>query len=265
MNSPIPTPVARGEILVYLIAGLMFAGAAVLTFSFVRNMSGGMTMPGRWTMSMMWMLMPGQTLLAAALVFAVMWLAMMIAMMLPSALPMLLLYLRTVTFRGEPRGGILLWLVGGGYFAVWLLFGLAAYGIGLATAKAAMASEAVSRAIPFLSGIALACAGGYQMTPWKSACLKHCRDPFLLVARYLHHGWRGALGLGLHHGAFCAACCWGLMLIQLVLGVMNVTAMIVVAAVIGAEKLLARGERIAHATGVLAIVVGAAVILRSIF
>jgi predicted metal-binding membrane protein len=65
-----------------------------------------------------------------------------------------------------------------------------------------------------------------QLTPWKSACLQHCRDPLTLVAHHLHECRLGALRLGIQHGGFCAACCWGLMLIQLVFGVMHLAVMV---------------------------------------
>jgi len=110
--------------------------------------------------------------------------------------------------------------------------------------------------VPVAAGGALVVAGVYQLTPWKSACLKHCRDPLTLVADHLHRGRVGALRIGIHHGAFCAACCWALMLIQLVLGVMNLTAMVAVAVVIALEKLLPRGERLARAVGLAAIAAG---------
>ncbi len=259
---PAPAPVREGA--VYATAGGLFLAMAAVTLYFVRSMAGGMAMPGGWRMSMMWMLMPGQGRLAAALVFVAMWQAMMIAMMLPSTLPMLLLYRRAEAFRGEARVGLHTWLVGGGYFAVWLLFGVAAYGIGLGMARLAMSSAALARLVPLLSGGALIVAGAYQLTPWKSACLRHCRDPLLTLANHLHGGGRAALRLGLHHGAFCAACCWALMLIQLVIGVMNVAAMVGVAAVIAAEKLLRRGLWVARAVGVGAIAAGLIVVVKSL-
>ena len=162
---------------------------------------------------------------------------MMVAMMLPSSLPMLLLYRRAAAFRGETHLGLMTFVLGAGYFFVWLLFGVIAYVAGAAVAQAAMASVTVCRVIPLAAGGALVLAGVFQLTPWKSACLRHCRDPLSVVAHHLHAGWRGALGLGIHHGAFCAACCWALMLIQLVLGVMNLNVMVIVGVVIALEKL----------------------------
>jgi predicted metal-binding membrane protein len=146
--------------------------------------------------------------------------------------------------------------MGAGYFGVWTLFGVAAYAIGVMVSRVAMRSPDFSRTVPLIAALALGFAGIYQLTPWKSACLKHCRDPLTLVAGHLHGGRFGALRLGIHHGAFCAACCWALMLIQIVLGVMNLTVMIAVAVVIALEKLLIHGEWVAKATGFAAIAGG---------
>jgi predicted metal-binding membrane protein len=236
---------------------VLFVIATAVTFYFARTMSTGMAMPGRWTMSAIWMTMPGQTELEAAVMFALMWLAMMVAMMLPSALPMLLVYRRVMFLRRGPRCSMQTWLVGVGYFTVWAAVGVAAYACGLVVTRLTMASEAVSRLVPVASGVALAVGGTWQFTPWKFACLKHCRDPIHLLARYLDREIQGAFGFGLHHGAYCAGCCWGLMLMMLVLGVMNLGAMILVAAVIAGEKLLMRGEIVARGVGGAAILAGA--------
>jgi predicted metal-binding membrane protein len=219
-------------------------------------MGSSMPMPGGWRMSMMWMRMPGQSWAAAAALFLAMWAAMMIAMMLPSTMPMLLVFRRAAAFSGERHLARLAWAMGAGYFGVWTLFGCMAYGIGIAITQAAMQSLAVSRAVPLAIGGALVIAGVWQLTPWKTACLRHCRDPLEFVAHHLHGGASGALRLGLHHGAFCAACCWGLMLIQLAIGVMDLRLMAGVAAVIAAEKLLPRGATVAKIVGIGAVVSG---------
>lgn len=237
-----------------IVALLLFICAAGATLYFNYSMSGGMPMPGNWTMSMMWMPM-GSELWSAAL-FALMWLAMMVAMMLPSTMPMLLLYRRAAVFSGEDHLGRAMFAAGGGYFFVWTIFGVVAYWIGAIITRGAMHFDGFSRAVPFAGGLALCVAGIYQVTPWKSARLKHCRDPLTLVARHLHGGRFGALRLGICHGALCAACCWALMLIQLVLGVMNLAVMVAVAVVIALEKSLSKGEWLAKAAGVAAIVAG---------
>jgi predicted metal-binding membrane protein len=123
--------------------------------------------------------------------------------------------------------------------------------------------DPVSRAVPASTGAALIACGIYQLTPWKSACLRHCRDPLSVVACHLRGGIPGAFRLGVHHGAFCAACCWGLMLAQLVLGVMNLAVMALVAAVIALEKLAPRSEWIVRIIGAAAIVAGGFVVVRS--
>jgi predicted metal-binding membrane protein len=250
---------------VYATSLLVFSAAAAPVVYFNRSMSPTMLMPGGWTMSMTWM--PMGNWIQSAAMFALMWLAMMVAMMLPSTLPVLLLYRRVLRFRGAARVGATCWLLACAYFVVWLGFGLAAYGFGIAIAQLAMHSRAVSCSVPMVAGLALVAAGLYQLTPLKAECLRHCRDPLLLVSQHSIGGWKGAVSLGVHHGAFCVACCWALMLIQLVIGVMNLAAMVAVALVIALEKLVPRGVLVARVVGVITatagvvLAVGAAVAL----
>jgi predicted metal-binding membrane protein len=220
------------------------------------TMAGAMPMPGGWTMGMVWMPMANQSRLGAGAMFATMWLIMMIAMMLPSSFPMLLLYRAVVRFRSEPHPDALVWIMAAGYFVVWTLFGVTAYVAGSAIAGAAMRSPSVSRAIPLAAGLALVIAGGYQLTPWKAACLSHCRDPLSLVGTHVDREWRGAVALDMHHGQFCTGCCWALMLMQLVIGVMNLGAMAAIAIVIALEKLLARGPLVARVVGIASLATG---------
>lgn len=112
---------------IYLATAIAFLVTVSLTTYFARSMAGGMPMPGHWTMSMMWMRVPGQGCLGAAVVLVGMWQAMMIAMMLPSMLPTLLLYRRVVRFRGEASVALLTILLAAGYFSVWLGFGRPAF------------------------------------------------------------------------------------------------------------------------------------------
>lgn len=230
--------VARGgasrSIQIYLTACAIFALCAAATLYFSRTMSGGMRMPGGWTMSMAWMRMGSWA--STLTMFGLMWLAMMVVMMLPSSLPVLMLVRRSLRFRGERHFDLLMWTVCGGYFLAWSLFGVLAFAAGIGCAEGAMASEHFSRAVPWLTGVAVIAAGVFQLTPAKNACLRHCRDPLLLVA-HMRPGWRGAFRLGLHHGLFCVGCCWALMVIQLVLGVMSLPIMIAIAGVIAWEKL----------------------------
>ena len=253
---------ARRERWLYLIALLVFIASAAVTIWQCRSMAGGMEMAGGWTMSMAWMRMPGQSWAAAGAMFLGMWVAMMVAMMLPSALPMLIIYRRAALFRGDAAGGLGTFLVGAGYFATWAAFGVIAYALGVSIAAAAMRWDSVSRAVPIATGAALVVAGLYQLTPWKFACLRHCRDPLSLVACRLDGGPLGALRLGLHHGTVCAACCWALMLVQLALGVMNIAVMAAVATVIALEKLTTWGRILSSVFGAALVVLGGAMLVH---
>src|SRR5437764_10163823 len=185
-------PPRNATLRIYLAAIALFAAAAALTIYYARGMAGGMKMPGGWTMSMMWMMGHGPI---AAMAFIGVWAIMMVAMMLPSTLPMLLLYRRVILFRGEHAAGGKMFLAGAGYFAVWTLFGAAAYFAGSAITRAAMIFPRISHLVPLATGTALIVAAAYQLTPVKSPCLRHCRDPLSFAAEHLSAGWRGALPL----------------------------------------------------------------------
>src|ERR1700736_4295357 len=124
----------------FAISALLFFVSAAITIIWCGSMSamGDMPMPGGWTMSMAWMLMPDQTWLGAAASFLGMWIVMMVAMMLPSLVPMLWRYRRAVGRDGEARLGQLTALVGLGYFFIWTLFGMVAFPLGVALAIAEM-------------------------------------------------------------------------------------------------------------------------------
>jgi predicted metal-binding membrane protein len=247
---------------VWLASGAVFAATVWYTIYSCREMAGGMQMPGGWMMSMMWMPMAGQSMWGFAWMFIAMWTAMMIAMMLPSAMPMILLYRRAILFRGESLAGLRSAVMIAGYFLVWAAFGLVTFVLGFLIAKAEMSSDLLSRAVPIIGGAMLIACGIYQWTPWKSSCLKCCQDPMSLVAGHLPSGFQGSLRLGLHHGMKCAICCSSLMVIQIVLGMMNLVVMAGVALVIAIEKLLPRGQAAAKIVGVLAVIAGIASLLR---
>lgn len=247
---------SRGEWWARGVATVVFLAAAGFTLHEVRAMGGGMRMPGGWTMSMMWMVMPGKTAWSTAAMFLLMWQAMMVAMMLPSTWPMLALYRRVEVFHESPYATIGTVLAGAAYFTVWLAFGAVAFGVGFGLSHWAMHAPRVSVLAPRAAAVGLILAGGYQLTPLKQSCLRHCREP----VSYLSHVWKPglarALHLGLHHGRFCASCCWALMLIQMLLGLMNLAAMAVIAAVIALEKLWSRGPLLSRMAGAAAIAAG---------
>jgi predicted metal-binding membrane protein len=253
------------EALPLAVAGVVTMAAWAMTARSATTMSLNMPMPGGWAMSMAWMAMPNQSGLERAAMFLAMWTVMMIAMMLPSAMPAVLLHRRLMQSRrerGERSGGSQLLLLAG-YFSVWVGFGAVAYSIGTLLTSAAMRSVSVSMLMPAAIGVTLVLAGLYQLTNWKQTCLRHCRSP---LDFFSHHRLRRAadsLTFGLHHGAYCAGCCWGLMAIQLVLGIMSLPLMALVASVIFLEKQWKHGETVAIVTGIAAIVGGALLVLRA--
>jgi predicted metal-binding membrane protein len=215
-------------------------------------------MPGGWTMSMAWMRMPGQTWPGAATSFVGMWVVMMMAMMLPSLVPMLWRYRQAVGRAGETRLGRLTVLVGVGYFLVWTVFGMAAFPLGAALASIEMQQPALARAVPIAVGVVVLIAGFLQFTAWKARHLACCRQApgrGRTLPADAGAAWRHGLRLGLH----CSQCCAGLMTILLVIGVMDLRAMVVVATAITVERLAPAGERVARAIG--AFVVGAGLFL----
>jgi len=254
----------RAELSARAVASGVFLLAAAYTLNAARSMPGGMAMPGGWTMPMMWMSMPGQSLADAALAFLLMWQAMMIAMMLPSSWPTLELYSRVARHTGQRRPLFNTILAGVGYFTVWGVFGAIALAVGFEISRAAMTSAKLSHWIPTAAGVSLVLAGIWQLTPLKQSCLKHCREPLLFLGQMYKPGLWGGFRVGLHHGAFCAVCCWALMLMQMVLGVMNLAVMAGVAAIIATEKLWKRGPLLARLVGAVSIFAGIVLLFRSI-
>jgi predicted metal-binding membrane protein len=192
------------------------------------------------------------------------WQAMMIAMMLPSSWPMLELYTRVARHSGHRRPLLDTSIVAAGYFAVWAAFGCVAFALGIEISRAAMISGRISRLIPGAAGVVLILSGVWQLSPMKQACLKHCREPLLFLGHAYRRGTWGAVRVGLHHGAFCAACCWALMTMQLLLGVMNLAMMTGVAAIIATEKLWRRGPALARLVGVVSIGAGLFLLLKAL-
>lgn len=184
-----------------------------------------------------------------------MWWIMMIAMMTPSAAPTVLLYAhvhRTALARGQmydelaPTGAF-----AAGYLLVWLGFAAGATALHWALERAGLVSTMMmgSRS-RWLSGALLIAAGLYQLSPLKNLCLAQCRAPASFLARHWRpHAW-GALRLGARHGAYCVGCCWMLMALLFVGGVMNLLWIAALSVVVLIEKLLPQGQWVARAEGV---------------
>jgi predicted metal-binding membrane protein len=190
-----------------------------------------------------------------------MWSVMMVGMMTPSAAPMILIYARVG--RKAAQGGTPFAPAGwfaSGYLLAWAGYALAATILQWLLEQAMLLAPMTASAGPLLGGLLLVAAGLYQWTPLKHACLAQCQSPFQFIQR--HGGFRGdrggALGLGLRHGAFCIGCCWALMLLLFVGGVMNLLWIAAIALLVLAEKLLPYGRLISRAAGAAMIAAGAA-------
>jgi len=197
---------------------------------------------------------------AGALALTVlMWAVMMAGMMLPSAAPMILLYGALVRKSGA-SGTVLprVWSFAGAYLLVWAGFSMAAAMLQTLLERAALLTPAMAAASAGISALALIAAGAYQLTPLKQVCLNRCRSPLEFLVTRWRAGAGGAFRMGLEHGAFCVGCCWALMLLLFVAGVMNLLWVALIAAFVFVEKLL-------PAASVTSRVAAAALILSGLF
>jgi predicted metal-binding membrane protein len=175
------------------------------------------------------------------------WTLMMGAMMIPSIAPLTSLYSRTF---GDHRARRLA-LLTAGYLTVWASAGLLAFPLAAGADRLARRAPGWAEAVAI--GSCVACAA-YQLSPLKERCLRHCRSPLGYLMRYT--SWRGPLvdgRVGLEHGAWCLACCWSLMVLLVTFGVMNLVAMVGLAAVIVTEKVLVPGRWFSISVGVVAV------------
>jgi predicted metal-binding membrane protein len=197
----------------------------------------------------------------AELLLAVsMWWVMMVAMMLPAAAPVILLYARAGAAQGAAPSTPGWFLAG--YLAVWGLFSLAAAalqdGLQRFGVLAPMTMEASAR---WLAAAILVAAGLYQLSPLKEACLARCRNPAAFLSRHYRPGRVGAVRMGAIHGAFCLGCCWLLMALLFVGGVMNLAWIALLTLLVAGEKLLPGGRLLGLAAGLGFIVWGALIAL----
>src|SRR6185437_6254467 len=192
-----------------------------------------------------------------------MWWTMMIAMMTPSAAPLLLLYGRVLRQRvPEPRPEYAAPIVlAAGYLTVWLAFSIAASSIQIALQRAGLVSATMLRSQSVaLSAAVLMAAGVYQLSPLKYACLRRCRGPVEFLVRHWRAGRAGAFVMGLRHGAWCIGCCWMLMALLFVGGVMNLVWVALLALLVLVEKIAPVGVLASRLAGTALIVWGAATV-----
>ncbi len=173
-----------------------------------------------------------------------MWWLMMLAMMLPSATPAILLYAQVRRARGGDAAIGQTWLFLGGYLALWLLFSILA-----AVTQSMLTGPSMAlRSNPAQSALLIA-AGLYQLSPFKLACLSECRSPGQFISRHWRPGRQGAVRLGLLHGAYCVGCCWMLMALLFVGGVMNLLWVVGLTILVAAEKLVPGGTLLSRISG----------------
>ena len=217
---------------------VLAAAAWVVTFILARTMGNG----------------PG-TMGLALLPFLGLWVVMMAAMMLPSVAPVGVLWTRLITGASAgPARALRMGLFLSGYLLAWAVAGVVAFA---ALAGAGRLLTASPVAAKWLGVAIFAAAGSYQLTPWKDFCLRRCRSPIGALMYYA--GFKGRsrdVRVGLHHGATCAGCCWGLMIVLVAVGVMNIAVMAALAAVVFAEKLWRHGKLLGQVAGAALVVAG---------
>jgi predicted metal-binding membrane protein len=166
-----------------------------------------------------------------------MWTVMMIAMMLPSALPFVFAFgfeHRSRRARGLPYVPASIFLAG--YFAIWTAFSAVAALVQELLHRGALLSPTMTATSSVFAGAVLVAAGVYQWTPYKDACLRHCRSPLTFLLSDWREGWLGAFRMGVDHGLFCLGCCWMLMLLPFAAGLMNLAWMAAITVFILIEK-----------------------------
>ena len=168
-----------------------------------------------------------------------MWAIMMVGMMLPSAAPTILLYGTLVRKNGE-RGSVLpgVWIFTSGYLAVWTGFSFIAALLQVGLEQAALVTPMMASASRDMSAAILIAAGIYQWLPIKEVCLRKCRSPVQFFLTAWRPGAGGAFRMGVESGFYCLGCCWALMLLLFVAGVMNLLWVALIAGFVFVEKLL---------------------------
>ncbi|RME44537.1 MAG: DUF2182 domain-containing protein [Chloroflexi bacterium] len=228
------------------------AGITLLSWLYLVKMAADMSMPGSmsamqipaWDAGYFWMMF-------------LMWAVMMVGMMLPSVAPMVLIYAgvaRKSAGHGmpiAPTGAFV-----SGYIAIWLIFSLFATLAQWGLDQAALLSPMMVSNSVGLGGGLLIAAGIYQWLPIKDRCLQHCRSPVHFITTHWRPGSTGALRMGLSHGAFCLGCCWVLMSLLFVGGVMNLLWIAAITLFVLLEKVLPLGDVSGRVVGLLMITAG---------
>jgi len=240
----------------YLLAGAgMGTSALEMTRMSQLGMVGGVS---EGSMGGMAMMTPAVWTPGYAVLMFFMWWVMKVAMMLPSAAPMILLFAtvnRKQRDTGHPYVATSIFAIG--YLAAWAGFSLVAVILQWGFERTGILSPILVATNAIFGAFLLLAAGVYQLTPIKHACLRHCRSPLAFLSSHWRRGARGALRMGLLHGAFCVGCCWFLMGLMFFGGLMNLYWIAGLALFVLFEKTVAAGHWVGYATGVALLVWGA--------
>ncbi len=212
----------------------------------MEHMDMGMAMP----------LMQAWGVLDLVLLF-VMWAVMMVAMMVPSAAPLILVFAAAYRKRQERQDPVVpaaIFLMG--YLLVWTGFSALATLAQWGLHAAALLSPMMVSTSSILGGILMLAAGIFQWTSFKHACLTHCRSPIGFLMTHWREGTRGSLIMGLEHGTYCVGCCWILMALLFVAGVMNLLWVAIISAFVLSEKVLPRGDLVGRVAGGMLVLAG---------
>jgi len=222
-------------------------------FSLAADMSGDMGMAmmaaPRWTPAYFFMMF-------------LMWSIMMVAMMLPSVMPTVMIYrliARKAANENRPVRATGVFVAG--YIVVWNGFSLLATLGQLFLDNTALISPMMVVENPYLVGTLLIVAGAWQLSPLKEQCLEHCRSPVTFISTHWRKGALGAAMLGFRHGLFCLGCCWAIMALLFVGGVMNLLWIALLSVYVLAEKLLPMGRNGGRYAGYVLLFAGALFIM----
>jgi predicted metal-binding membrane protein len=210
-----------------------------------RDMYGPMTGASAWMMTLRWDV-------RHVLLLWLMWVVMMAGMMLPSATPLLLMFgLAARRQSASAAAGRDIYSLAAGYLTTWTLFSLLATSAQLVLSTRLAISPMMTLTSPRAGAALLVVAGVYQITPLKRACLQQCQSPLGFLMHHWRAGTAGAFRMGIDHGVYCLGCCWALMLLLFVGGVMNLAVIAALTAFVAFEKLSPFGMQTARVSGVL--------------
>ena len=241
--------------------------AAWLYLLHLASAMSDMAIPDMPTMPGMAMAMPAMHAWSWVEVGAlvIMWAVMMVAMMTPAAAPMILMFAtihRRRTAEGRPATPTAIFVLG--YLVIWTIYSVVAALAQAGLHAAALLSSAMAATSPLLAGGLLVAAGVFQWTPLKRACLAACRSPLSFLMTGWREGRAGAFAMGLRHGLYCLGCCWALMALLFVAGVMNLLWVATIAVAVPVEKVVPRGDLVGRFAGVALVVAGVLLVARAV-